>query len=134
MKDASAVLEKRQLVGVGMPTDDSAKCSYWINLDFDTPPEVDLPPRNPMDSTDTAMLIYTSGTTGLRKPRDLESALVFCGCGAAAMAGMTPRDTVYCALPLYHGTGFLFMAGGPVGGARLMLGRKFFCKYLLARL
>ena len=39
---------------------------------------------------------------------------------------MTPRDTVYCALPLYHGTGFLLAAGGAlVGGARLMLGRKF---------
>ena len=28
VKDASAVLEKRQLVGVGMPTDDGEKCSY----------------------------------------------------------------------------------------------------------
>ena len=127
VKDASAVLEKRQLVGVGMPTDDSEKCSYWINLDFDKPPEVDLPPRNPMASTETAMLIYTSGTTGLPKAAKISNRRwFFAASGAAAMAGMTPRDTVYCALPLYHGTGFLLAAGGAlVGGARLMLGRKF---------
>jgi len=127
IEDAASVLEKRQLIGIGMPTDQASRCSYWVNLDFDTPPDVELPPRNPMKSSDTAMLIYTSGTTGLPKAAKISNRRwFFAASGAAAMAGMTPRDTVYCALPLYHGTGYLLAAGGAlVGGARLMLGRKF---------
>ena len=127
IEDAASVLEKRQLIGVGMPVNGTELCSYWINLDFDTPPEVELPPRNPMESSETAMLIYTSGTTGLPKAAKISNRRwFFAASGAAAMAGMTPRDTVYCALPLYHGTGFLLAAGGAlVGGSRLMLGRKF---------
>lgn len=76
---------------------------------------------------DVAMLMFTSGTTGLPKAAKITNRrLVAAALGAAAACRLGPRDTVYCALPLYHATGMLVAVGGALaGGARLALAPKF---------
>ncbi|MCA9514334.1 MAG: AMP-binding protein, partial [Myxococcales bacterium] len=74
-----------------------------------------------------ATLIFTSGTTGLPKAaRITNGRWIAAGLAAASMAELTPRDTVFCCLPLYHSTGMLVCVGGAlIGGARLALAERF---------
>jgi putative long chain acyl-CoA synthase len=94
-------------------------------------PGISAPPAgidiNPMAPDDTAMLIFTSGTTGLPKAAKISNLRWFLAATAIAAGGsLTPNDTVYCCLPLYHGTGLILGAGGAmIGGCRLVLARRF---------
>src|SRR5262249_5192875 len=74
-----------------------------------------------------AMLLFTSGTSGLPKAARITNRRIILGAlGSAAACALTPADTVYCALPLYHATGILVACGGAlVGGARLALAPRF---------
>lgn len=74
-----------------------------------------------------ATLIFTSGTTGLPKAaRITNGRWIAAGLASASMAELTPRDTVFCSLPLYHSTGMLVCVGGAlIGGARLALVERF---------
>lgn len=102
-----------------------------IDLEASLDPEVDAPPdgieANAGRAEDLAMLIFTSGTTGMPKPAKITNRRwAMAALGAAAACMLSPKDTVYCALPLYHATGLLVGCGGAlIGGARLALAREF---------
>ncbi len=75
----------------------------------------------------TAFYIYTSGTTGKPKAAKITNRRWLFGALASAIFGkLTPSDTVYCSLPLYHASGMILAAGGSlIGGCRLALAPKF---------
>ena len=82
---------------------------------------------NAGSAEDVALLVFTSGTTGLPKAARITNGRWMMGAtGAAIVSGLTPTDTVYCCLPLYHATGLILAAGSAlVGGSRLALSPKF---------
>ncbi|XP_063358606.1 long-chain fatty acid transport protein 4-like [Cydia amplana] len=58
------------------------------------------------------LYIYTSGTTGLPKAAVISSSrFVFMAAGLHYLGGITPDDTVYCPLPLYHTAGGVISVG-----------------------
>lgn len=70
-----------------------------------------------MKASDDLFFIYTSGTTGLPKAARFTHLRFMGASSLAPVAGFTSRDTMYCALPLYH------TAGGPMAvGAALCQG------------
>ena len=74
--------------------------------------------RAEVRSGDPLVYIYTSGTTGLPKAAKM-SHLRFNATGSGSLiAGFTSRDTMYCALPLYHS------AGGAMAVAAAFPGRR----------
>jgi fatty-acyl-CoA synthase len=75
---------------------------------------------------DDLFYIYTSGTTGLPKAARF-SHLKFMATGAASqLAGFGPKDTMYCALPLYHSAGGAMCVSAVLStGGTLALRRKF---------
>jgi len=84
-------------------------------------------PRDPGRAADIAFLMFTSGTTGQPKAARISNRR-FMMAATATCAGcdLTPTDTVYCCLPLHHGTGLLMAAGGALlGGCRLALAPRF---------
>ena len=90
------------------------------------PPPMDYEP-NPGTAGDLAMLIFTSGATGLPKAARISNRRwVVTALGSAAACELTPRDTVYCCLPLHHATAMLLACGGALlAGSRLAVAPRF---------
>jgi acyl-CoA synthetase (AMP-forming)/AMP-acid ligase II len=86
------------------------------------------PPDAGIRSDDMLCYIFTSGTTGLPKAakiNHLRFASGGIGMGWYGMA-ITPADTIYCSLPLYHSNGLLIAFGSAlVNGATFAIARKF---------
>jgi putative long chain acyl-CoA synthase len=94
------------------------------------PGEVTLPGwyrADPGRARDLAMVFVTPGAHAPpRASRITNRRWAFSALGAAATCTLTPRDTVYCCLPLHHPAGTLVAAGSAlVGGARLALASRF---------
>jgi fatty-acyl-CoA synthase len=86
------------------------------------------PPPVPLRSDAVLMYIYTSGTTGLPKAARITHMRFFTAGLALGFYAweITPRDTIYCALPLYHSNGALIAFGSALlNGARLGISRRF---------
>ncbi|MDH4247807.1 MAG: long-chain-acyl-CoA synthetase [Deltaproteobacteria bacterium] len=86
------------------------------------------PTAPPMNSKDVAILIYTSGTTGMPKAARINhyrwytAGLVF---GFYALQ-LSPKDTLFCPLPLYHSNGILIaMSSALINGAAFAITRTF---------
>jgi len=89
-----------------------------------------LPPTLPLDAgqaKDIACLMFTSGTTGKPKAVKISNRRwVLAATAAAVGCDLNPTDTVYCCLPLHHGTGLLLAASGALlGGCRLAIAPRF---------
>lgn len=101
-----------------------------VDMEQIDPDEVELPgwyEANPGRARDLALIILTAGRG--RKPRAAKitnQRWAFSAYGTAAACTLSPRDTVYCCLPLHHPAGMLVtVGGGLVGGSRLALGTGF---------
>ncbi len=83
--------------------------------------------QNPGCASDVACLMFTSGTTGKPKAVKISNRRwLMAATAAASGCDLTPTDTVYCCLPLHHGTGLLLAVGGALlGGCRLAIAPKF---------
>src|SRR5262245_6286011 len=79
-------------------------------------------PAVPVAFDDLFLLVFTSGTTAAPKAvRRSHGRLHLLSQGAAFLAmQVTPADTIYCAMPLFHGNAQILALGASlVGGARL---------------
>lgn len=100
------------------------------DMELIDPDSVELPgwyEPNPGCARDLALIILTAGRG--KKPRAAKitnQRWAFSAYGAAAACTLSPRDTVYCCLPLHHPAGILVtVGGGLVGGSRLALAAEF---------
>ncbi|MCC6215945.1 MAG: AMP-binding protein [Polyangiaceae bacterium] len=74
----------------------------------------------------TMMVVSVTADGKVRAARITNGRWAFSALGAAAACTLTPKDTVYCCLPLHHPAGLLVSVGAAlVGGARLALGARF---------
>jgi len=82
--------------------------------------------RDGMKASDYWAFVYTSGTTGLPKAAIIKH-FRFISTGAfSQMYGVTQKDRIYTALPLYHSAGGMIGAGMMIySGATLVLRKKF---------
>ncbi|HSN83691.1 MAG TPA: alpha/beta fold hydrolase [Polyangiales bacterium] len=101
-----------------------------VDMELIDPDQVELPgwyEPNPGRARDLSMIILTAGRG--KKPRAAKitnQRWAFSAYGTAAACTLSPRDTVYCCLPLHHPAGMLVtVGGGLVGGSRLALGTGF---------
>jgi fatty-acyl-CoA synthase len=87
------------------------------------------PPRSvrvELRGADPLFYIYTSGTTGLPKAARFSHSRFMGGGSYALLAGLSQRDVLYCALPLYHTVGGVIAVNAVLrSGATLALARKF---------
>ena len=101
-----------------------------VDMERIDPEAVELPAwyePNPGCARDLALVMLTAGRG--QKPRAAKitnQRWAFSAYGTAAACTLSPRDTVYCCLPLHHPAGMLVcIGGGLVGGSRLALGTGF---------
>lgn len=99
-----------------------------IDMEAIDPKAVELPKGftpNPGRASDLALILFTAGKGGQPRPaRITNRRWAVSALGAAAACTLSPKDTVYCVLPLHHAAGMLVAVGGAlVGGARLALAR-----------
>ena len=96
-------------------------------IDPDTVPIPVAHDPNPGLAGQLAMVIFTGDKNeGLHAARITNRRWAVSALGAAAACTLSPRDTVYCCLPLYHAGGMLVSVGGALmGGARLALASEF---------
>ncbi|HVV88761.1 MAG TPA: alpha/beta fold hydrolase [Kofleriaceae bacterium] len=95
-----------------------------VDLEAIDPAQVALPGwyrPDPGRARDLAMVFVSDGRhEPPRASRITNRRWAVSALGAAATCALTPRDTVYCCLPLHHPTGMLVAASSAViGGARL---------------
>ena len=106
------------------PTDerfmDLQQASMWCSID-------NLQPEHAIDNKEPCFHIFTSGTTGLPKASKMshdrwcKASLI-----GALLLDLTPEDTVYAPLPLYHNQALTIAWASAVGtGAALGIRRKF---------
>lgn len=117
----------RRLILGGGPRDPLQSSQQVVDLETIA---ADLPSilvQNPGHASDIAWLMFTSGTTGKPKAVKISNRRWLMAATAAATGcDLTQADTVYCCLPLHHGTGLLLAAGGALlGGARLAIAPRF---------
>jgi putative long chain acyl-CoA synthase len=101
-----------------------------IDLEAIDPDAVALPAwyrPDPGRACELAMVFVSSGRHAPpRATRITHRRWAFSALGAAAAATLTPRDTVYCCLPLHHPSGTLVATGSAlISGARLALASRF---------
>ncbi|MEM7136993.1 MAG: alpha/beta fold hydrolase [Myxococcota bacterium] len=101
-----------------------------VDMEQIDPDQVPIPAwyePNPGCARDLAMIMLTAGRG--KKPRAAKitnQRWAFSAYGTAAACTLSPKDTVYCALPLHHPAGMLVaVGGGLVGGSRLALADAF---------
>jgi putative long chain acyl-CoA synthase len=129
----SAVLGKKlcdEVLVLGGAREERTLPSGVTDMELIDPDAVELPgwyEPNPGHARDLALIILTAGRG--KKPRAAKitnQRWAFSAYGAAAAATLSPRDTVYCCLPLHHPAGMLVtVGGGLVGGSRLALATGF---------
>jgi putative long chain acyl-CoA synthase len=124
------------LGGVGEPGGGGSRSVPAGVLDMEAidPAAVALPTwyrPDPGRARDLAMVFVTSLVDSGRADAPRASRITnrrwaFSALGAAAACTLTPRDTIYCCLPLYHPAGTLVATGSAlVGGSRLALASRF---------
>ena len=101
-----------------------------VDLELIDPQSVELPAwyePNPGCARDLGLIMLTAGRG--QKPRAAKitnQRWAFSAYGTAAACTLSPRDTVYCCLPLHQPGGMLVaVGGGLVGGSRLALATGF---------
>jgi len=129
----SAALGKElcaEVLVLGGANEERALPSGVVDMELIDPAAVDLPgwyEPNPGCARDLALIMLTAGRG--KKPRAAKitnQRWAFSAYGTAAACTLSPRDTVYCCLPLHHPAGMLVTVGGSlVGGSRLALGTHF---------
>lgn len=129
----SAVLGQRlssEVLVLGGGQKDRAIPRGAIDMELIDPETVELPAwyePNPGCARDLAMVMLTAGRG--KKPRAAKitnQRWAFSAYGTAAACTLSPKDTVYCCLPLHHPAGMLVTVGGSlVGGSRLALAEGF---------
>ncbi len=115
-----------QVLALGGANEERALPKGVIDMELIDPADVELPgwyEPNPGCARDLAMIMLTAGRG--QKPRAAKitnQRWAFSAYGTAAACTLSPRDTVYCCLPLHHPAGMLVaVGGGLVGGSRLAL-------------
>lgn len=101
-----------------------------IDMEAIDPDKVEVPAwhkPNPGRAADLAMVVLTAGRSGQpRAARITNRRWAFAAIGAAAACTLTPKDTVYCGVPLHHAAGTMVTTGAAlVGGSRLAIGSPF---------
>lgn len=101
-----------------------------IDMEQIDPDAVELPSwyePNPGCARDLALIMLTAGRgKSPRAAKITNQRWAFSAYGTAAACTLSPRDTVYCCLPLHHPAGMLVtVGGGLVGGSRLALATRF---------
>ncbi|MGB8331319.1 MAG: AMP-binding protein, partial [Polyangiales bacterium] len=129
----TAVLGKKlchEVLVLGGAREERTLPSGVTDMELIDPDAVELPgwyEPNPGCARDLALIILTAGRG--KKPRAAKitnQRWAFSAYGAAAACTLSPRDTVYCCLPLHHPAGILVtVGGGLVGGSRLALATGF---------
>ncbi|MBL8636845.1 MAG: long-chain-acyl-CoA synthetase [Myxococcales bacterium] len=122
---AASPLAKESLAKESLAKESLAKESVDLeSIRADFPASVQ---PNPGRASDIACLMFTSGTTGKPKAVKISNRRwLMAAIAATSGCDLTPNDTVYCCLPLHHGTGLLLAAGGALlGGCRLAIAPRF---------
>ncbi len=114
----------------GAQSEDKKLVDGVIDMEAIDPETVPLPDwyePNPGRASDLALVIFTAGKNEKpRAARITNRRWAVAAYGAAAASTLTPKDTVYCCMPLDHAAGLLVSVGGAlVGGARLALADSF---------
>lgn len=129
----NAPLGKRlssEVLVLGGAHEDRSLPTDVIDMEQIDPDAVELPSwyePNPGCARDLALIMLTAGRgKSPRAAKITNQRWAFSAYGTAAACTLSPRDTVYCCLPLHHPAGMLVtVGGGLVGGSRLALATRF---------